>query len=394
MNRSLWWFPFLFLLACNDGADGASDADASRAADGGASLDIQQADDLGRADTGSSDAVGADTYLGPCIPNPCTKPPPPVCLADGSTLILYALVGVCTDSEGHATCEYAERATDCGKFGYLDGCRNGPCKDGCTGECGDMVRVEAGPFWMGCDEGSETGWCDWDNQPYHEVHLDEYAIDRTEVTNEAVAHYLNMKGETYDGDFPPFFWGWDNYHVQVHYHGGFWQVSDGLEDYPAAAVTWYGAADFCKSAGKRLCTEAEWEKAARGDDGRKYPWGDEPPSCDKLVASEVAWGCSYGAEAVGSYPAGASPYGVLDMSGNVWEWVADWYDEKYYEVSPAENPPGPDDGTGPVIRGGAWDSFGSYYLTTYDRYDGSYPPGEDCGVGFATYGARCCRSLQ
>jgi len=108
-------------------------------------------------------------------------------------------------------------------------------------------------------------------------------------------------------------------------------VESGFEDHPVTQVSWYGAQAYCAWAGARLPTEAEWEKAARDTDGHSFPWGSEPPDCDKAQYGD----CDGATEAVGSKPAGTSPYGVLDMGGNVWEWVANWYDPAYYGFSPA-----------------------------------------------------------
>jgi serine/threonine protein kinase len=198
-----------------------------------------------------------------------------------------------------------------------------------------LVYVPAGEFLMGSEEG------DSDESPIHTVYLDAFWIDQTEVTNAQYQQCVedgacSLPGETYS-------WSRNDYYGNNTY-----------ADYPIILVNWDQANDYCEWAGRRLPSEAEWEKAARGTDGRTYPWGEESPNADLA---------NYGRDVdyttkVGSYPAGASPYGALDMAGNVMEWVADWYDGGYYDSSPLENPQGPASGNWRTGRGGAWDSYG------------------------------------
>ena len=205
-----------------------------------------------------------------------------------------------------------------------------------------MVLVPAGEFTMG----SPTG--DPDERPPHQVYLDSFLIDTYEVT---VGQYGAFLQET--GNHPPSDWKAMN------------QFSH--QKRPVSNVDWADAAAYCKWAGKRLPTEAEWEKAARGTDGRLYPWGNEPPT-PRHANYEQAGSNSHGALApVGSFEAGKSPYGLYDMAGNAWEWVSDWYDHGYYQASPPKNPEGPPMGGFKVIRGGSWNSS-SRVLRSSDRY--------------------------
>jgi eukaryotic-like serine/threonine-protein kinase len=172
-----------------------------------------------------------------------------------------------------------------------------------------IVWVSEGEFIMGSDTGDNN------EKPVHTVYLDGYWMDRTEVTNGMYALCV-AAGQC------------KNQAVYAN--------DSQKKDHPAVAMDWYNADAYCKWAGRRLPTEAQWEKAARGTDARTYPWG-EGINCDKANYR----GCKGDTTAVGSYLSGASPYGIWDMAGNVWEWVADWYDRTYYRNSANRNPQGP-----------------------------------------------------
>jgi formylglycine-generating enzyme required for sulfatase activity len=220
-----------------------------------------------------------------------------------------------------------------------------------------MVYVPAGEFLMGSTAGdidallAQCSDCKRESfaeeQPQHTVFLDAFWIDRTEVTNAQYRECMEA-GVCQEPDC------WDDDHLNA-------------PDQPVVCMTWADAQDYAAWVGGRLPTEAEWEKAARGTDGRIYPWGNSQPDCHKANF----YGCANDPLPVGSHPDGASPYGALDMAGNVREWVADWYDADYYSQSPLRNPQGPESGAFRVLRGGG---FG------YDQWvgrcavrDGNYP---------------------
>ena len=204
-----------------------------------------------------------------------------------------------------------------------------PLPEDITGRDGtSMVLVSAGEFIMGSDKGDD------DEKPIHRVQVDSFYIDKLEVTNGKFARFIDaIKGE------PP--WGFDDKDTPVAH-----------ADQPVRWVTWLDATAYCQWAGKRLATEAEWEKAARGADGRVYPWGDDSPT-----PAHAVFGQKEGSESLPPFSnrdKGKSPYGAQDMAGSLYEWVADWYDDEYYAKSPSQNPRGPTEGTQKVQRGGSY----------------------------------------
>jgi formylglycine-generating enzyme required for sulfatase activity len=209
-----------------------------------------------------------------------------------------------------------------------------------------MVHVPAGDFFMGSRDSDASA--DGDEKPIHSVHLDEFWMDKYEVTTEQFARFLNEEGNQEEDGV-----SWVNVEDEdsdIVYQGEQYKPRNGYEDHPVTYVSWYGAQSYCQWAGKRLPTEAEWEKAARGTDGKIWPWGNDWDD-DKANSGEAGLGHT---TAVGSYPDGASPYGGMDMAGNAWEWVADQYQRDYYQAAPDRNPQGPSQRATRVVRGGSW----------------------------------------
>ena len=306
--------------------------------------------------------------------------------------------------------------------GYDDDC-DGEVDDGlcCDSDCSEleecvqattggwvcaakMVEVPAGSFWMGCNNcpGSTVNdtSCASNEHPYHEVYLDAYEIDKTEVT---AAQFLACK--TAGGCTAAGTGSYATYLV------------GGKEDHPINYVKKSQAEAYCLWVGKQLCTEAQWEKGARGGceknggpsnckaQSRKYPWGNDAPSCSLVVMGK----CTEHTQPVCSVsPAGDSPYGLCDMAGNVYEWIADWYGSDYYCAGPGadtsspwtycaecgswpgspmawSNPEGPWSGSYRVRRGGSFASHDDYLRVSYGSYG---TPADDTGA----LGSRCCRS--
>ncbi|RJR12294.1 hypothetical protein C4588_02400 [Candidatus Parcubacteria bacterium] len=207
----------------------------------------------------------------------------------------------------------------------------------------DMILIPAGSFWMGSNTGEEN------EKPVHKIHLDSYYIDKCPITNAQFDKFTQETGYKGKGE-------WRKYYRPE------------TADHPVVAVNWFEAIAYAEWSGKRLPTEAEWEKAARSNDMRKYPWGNKwdknkcnTPDLDdpEVLKKRVDIYDGRGTTPAGSFPDGASPYGVLDMAGQVWEWCADWYDENYYGklekvAKITKNPKGPEQGEYRVLRGGSW----------------------------------------
>jgi sulfatase modifying factor 1 len=193
----------------------------------------------------------------------------------------------------------------------------------------DMIMIPAGHFWMGSSLKESRNESE---KPRHRVSLATYYIDKFLVTNQSYRRFIKEAGHP-----EPPFWADPQFNHPMQ---------------PVVGVSWNDAEAYAKWANKRLPTEAEWEKAAKGEEGLIHPWGNEFAAGKANVDYAMTQ-----TSQVGKFQGGVSPYGCFDMIGNVWEWCTDWFDEKYYAVSPSENPKGPAKGRKKVIRGGAWDTI-------------------------------------
>ena len=242
-----------------------------------------------------------------------------------------------------------------------------------------MVLIPEGPFQMGSAGGGEF------EGPPHEVYLDDFCMDEVPVTNREFARFVRQTGHRTTAEADGRAWGYS--------HGEFglipglsWRsyVTPGRERHPVVLVSWHDAEAYCGWAGKRLPTEAEWEKAAQGGlPGQLYPWGQGAPDGTQSnfarSPSEIPPTTQGGRFA-------PNAYGLYDMVGNVWQWCADWYSGNYYGTGPAANPPGPEAGATRVRRGGSWNVIQSFRLRCANR--GAAPPAS-CTPNL---GFRCVRS--
>lgn len=219
-----------------------------------------------------------------------------------------------------------------------------------------MVAVPAGWFWMGANDGPKS------SRPQHRVYLDGYLIDQTEVTRAAFAEFIEV-GSLQESS-------WDAAQLRSS------------PDLPVTGVMWQEAEAYCRWADKRLPSEAEWEKAARGTGRRSYPWGNR---WDAAKSNTLESGIG-DVVPVGSYPEGASPYGALDLTGNAAEWVADSFDPEYYTYAPDHNPPGPDIVMDHVLRGGSYASPREHAAVYFRDSSHSARPNPRVGL-------RCAQSL-
>jgi formylglycine-generating enzyme required for sulfatase activity len=257
-----------------------------------------------------------------------------------------------------------------------------------------MVSIPPGEFKMGSNEFDSE-------KPLHTVYLDEYRIGKYAVTVKQFGLFVKDTGYVTEAESSggAYTWTGETWEKRKDIN---WK-NPGFEQegsHPVVCVSWNDALEYCKwlsgtkKGSFKLPTEAQWEKAARGTDKRKYPWGNPAPSGERAnfadkqawVKAKISWadkdiddGHAYTAP-LGSYPAGASPYGLLDMAGNVWEWCGDWYDENYYKNSPKKNPLGPDGGTLRVLRGGGWFNDAESLRCTFRGYH--YPSDRFDYVGF------------
>ncbi len=253
----------------------------------------------------------------------------------------------------------------------------------------DLRRVAAGEFLMGSNPEKDSQ-ADSEEQPQHKVYLDEYFIGKSPITVAQFAAFIKATGYSTTAEKQGKSWRWTGGIHWKRIQGASWQFPYGQGsdvsqkvDHPVTQVSWDDATAFCQWASKatgrklRLPTEAEWEKAARGTDGRIYPWGNAAPDARRCNFNRNVGDTT----PVGQYsPQGDSPYCCADMAGNTWDWCSDWYTGDYYANSLGENPAGPASGEYRVLRGGSWESNGNLVRASYRNW--SDPTIRNAYLGF------------
>jgi len=289
-------------------------------------------------------------------------------------LVCAAVLAVASIAWGLDTQDITVQWTPEGKRIAMERVAHWPAKD-------EMVLVPAGSFLMGSDRKVDRNAYPFE-LPQRRVYLDAFEIDKYEVT---ALQYLKFVLAT--GRSPLLDWRYD---------GGNFQES--MAHHPVMHVTWYDADAYCQWAGKRLPTEAEWEKAARGEDGRINPWGNQPAGLSRANFGRTGLSGPVRDRperlllyppiiSVNKYDNAVSPYGTYQMLGNVAEWVADWYDKDYYATAPDRNPKGPERGTQKAFRGGGW-------MDSTTTMRAAMRNGTDPTVKINWMGFRCARDVQ
>lgn len=315
-----------------------------------------------------------------------TEPPPATITAEPTATTTPTVTATTTPSPTSTATPYPEQVDTRSGFmvlipgGYF---QMGATAESLVQEC-NLFKEGCAPEWFAASE------------PVHPVLLGRYYIDAHEVTNQGYADFMNDVG---NGNSCLEHACLDEAQSEIQVRGGGYTVADGAAQNPVAGVSWYGAAAYCEWRDARLPTEAEWEKAAAWDESggvaRRYPWGDEFDGlqvnfCDESCVEPQAHAeLDDGFPAVApvmSFAAGRSAFGTHDMAGNVWEWVADWFDTNYYTQSPGANPPGPESGEDKVVRGGSWFDTGNFMVSAI-RFP-SPPENADRTIGF-----RCAADL-